>query len=97
MADVPPSEPEPDPEPEAPLLAQQRRACQRSGGQLMPRTAGIYACVHATRDAGRQCDEARDCEGLCLARSGTCAPFVPLYGCQEVLTLRGRRETLCTD
>jgi len=93
----PEAAPEPTPEPEAPMLAQQRLLCQQTGGQLMPRAAGIYACVHPTRDAGRSCNAARDCEGLCLARSGTCAPFAPLYGCQEVFTLPGRRETLCTE
>ena len=63
----------------------------------MPRATGVFACVHPTRDAGRRCDAASDCEGLCLARSGTCAPLAPLYGCQDVYTLPGRRETLCTE
>ena len=85
------------PAPEPPMLTQERRLCERSGGRLIARSAGLYTCVRPTRDAGRTCDEASDCEGLCLARSATCAPFTPLYGCQEVFTLRGRRETLCTD
>ncbi|MCC0076493.1 MAG: hypothetical protein H6898_07885 [Rhodobacter sp.] len=87
----------PLPPPDPPMLAQQRAACQREGGQLMPRGGGFFACVRPTRDAGRHCTAARDCEGLCLARSSTCAPLHPLYGCQEVFTLPGRRETLCTD
>lgn len=89
--------PAPVPPPEPPMLSQERHLCERSGGTLMPRAPGLYACVHPTRDANRTCDEASDCEGLCLARSGTCAPFTPLYGCQEVFTLRNRRETLCTE
>lgn len=83
--------------PEPPLLARQRAECQRAGGLLTPRGPGLYACVQPTRDAGQACDADADCEGLCLARSGTCAPLAPLYGCHEVFTAPGRRETLCTD
>lgn len=85
------------PAPEGAMLAQQRAACTREGGQFMPRGTGLYACVHRTQDAGRQCDEGSDCEGVCLARSRTCAPMQPLYGCQEVFTTLGRTETLCTE
>lgn len=84
-------------EPVSPLLAQQRAACLREGGQMSPRGDGIYSCVLPTRDAGRSCTSAADCEGVCLARSGTCAPFQPLFGCQEVFTSPGRRETLCLE
>lgn len=85
------------PPPEPPALANQRRDCQRSGGQLTRRLPGVYACVRPTSDAGRSCTAAADCTGLCLARSGTCAPLAPLFGCHEVFTSPGRRETLCTD
>ena len=89
--------PIPQAPPEPPLLAQQRAACRASGGQLMPRAAGLYTCVRQTRDAGRRCEASRDCEGLCLARSASCAPLTPLYGCHDIFTAPGRRETLCTD
>jgi len=95
--ETPAAEPAPPPPPDPPMLAQQRTACQREGGQLMPRGSGFFACVRPTRDGGRHCTAARDCEGLCLARSSTCAPLHPLFGCQDVFTLPGRRETLCTD
>ncbi|MFN4100888.1 MAG: hypothetical protein ACK4GT_14020 [Pararhodobacter sp.] len=91
VAEIPPPPPEP------PMLAQQRATCRDNGGQLMPRAPGLYACVRQTRDAGRSCDEGSDCQGLCLARSATCAPLAPLFGCHEVFTTRNRRETLCTD
>lgn len=94
-APAPQAAPEPPPEP--PALANQRQECRRSGGQLAPRLPGVYACVRATRDAGRRCEAAADCEGLCLARSASCAPLAPLFGCHEVFTSPGRRETLCTD
>jgi len=79
------------------ILAQQRASCERDGGRFMPRGTGFYACIHQTSDAGHQCQAASDCEGACLARSRTCAPMTPLFGCQEVFTLPGRRETVCTD
>lgn len=95
---APAPEAEPAPPPEPPFLAQQRLLCQERGGQLMARgTSGLFACVETTRDGGQACDEGSDCEGLCLARSGTCAPLTPIFGCQEVYTARGRRETLCTE
>ncbi|MEZ5751174.1 MAG: hypothetical protein R3D60_04135 [Paracoccaceae bacterium] len=97
---VTPAEPAaPLPPPDPPMLAQQRAACAREGGELLSRGGrqGIYYCAHRTRDAGQRCDEASDCEGICLARSGTCAPLRPLFGCQEVFTDPGRRETLCME
>jgi len=87
----------PPPPPEPPLLVQERAACLRAGGQMMLRGGGIHSCIQPTRDAGRACTSASDCQGLCLARSGTCAPYQPLFGCHEVFTVPGRRETLCVD
>jgi hypothetical protein len=92
-AEPPPAPPPPEP----PLLVQQRAACLRVGGQMMPRGGGIVSCVQPTRDGGRSCNAEAQCQGLCLARSGTCAPYQPLFGCHEVFTAPGRRETLCTD
>lgn len=83
--------------PEGLELERQRAACARDGGRLTPRGAGFFVCVHQTRDAGRQCVASADCEGVCLARSRTCAPMRPILGCQEVFTLPGRRETVCTE
>ncbi|PTW99027.1 hypothetical protein [Pararhodobacter aggregans] len=89
--------PEAEPEPEPAFLAEQRRLCEQGGGQLAFRGRGVVACLRPTRDAGQRCQAAADCEGLCLARSGSCAPISPLFGCQEVFTARGLRETLCTE
>lgn len=92
-----PAEPPAEPEPEPALLAEQRRLCEAGGGQLAPRGGGVVACVRPTRDGGQRCEAAAECEGLCLARSGTCAPIAPLFGCQEVFTARGLRERLCRE
>lgn len=83
--------------PETAMMALQRTTCERGGGRFLPRGTGVYACIFPTSDAGQPCDAAADCEGACLARSRSCAPIQPLFGCQEVFTLPGRREILCTD
>jgi hypothetical protein len=72
--------------------------CERSGGQwAVAGKTGAFICVRPTRDGGKMCTKKGDCQGLCLARSGTCAPFSPLFGCNEVLEKDGRRVTLCID
>ena len=85
------------PEPEAPILARQRQDCAAQGGQLQPRGAGLFVCARNTRDSGQRCSANAECEGLCLARSETCAPFTPLFGCHEVLLAPGVRVTQCLD
>ena len=91
------SEPDAAAEPEAPKPPEQL-LCEKTGGQwAMAGTTGAYICVKLTRDGGKMCRKKSDCEGLCLARSGTCAPFTPLFGCNEVLEKDGRRMTLCID
>lgn len=59
--------------------------------------SGASACVKRTRDAGKRCTTGKQCQGECLARSGTCAPYQPLFGCNEVLQENGVRTTLCLD
>lgn len=94
----------PEPAPEAapaipPALAAAAAACARTGGRLGPRGAGnaSYACFSTPRDAGKSCNKAGDCSSACLARSLTCAPLQPLFGCHEVLTDRGQRVTQCLE
>jgi hypothetical protein len=80
------------------LLTPEAIACNRRGGVWTKIGSGeARACVKRTRDAGKQCDADRDCQGQCLARSGTCAPVDPLYGCNDVLQDDGRRMTLCLN
>jgi hypothetical protein len=76
----------------------ERAACERAGGRFEAAGPGRpLACVRLTPDAGRACAAATDCVGHCLARSGTCAPFTPLFGCHEVLTTTGARVTECLE
>ncbi len=72
-------------------------ACERRRGVWADAGNGLNACVQTTRDAGKTCRKAGDCEGECLARSGTCAPFTPLFGCNDIFDDAGRRMTLCLD
>jgi hypothetical protein len=91
--DVPPE----DVVPEAEKTPEQIK-CEKKGGSWS-RIGKTQArtCVQRTRDAGKQCKRDRDCEGVCLARSSTCAPVNPLFGCNEVVQDDGRRMTLCLN
>lgn len=72
--------------------------CEARGGRFVRAgDSGLMACVQTMRDAGQQCRRASDCDGECLARSGTCAPFAPLFGCHEILQDNGARVTQCLD
>lgn len=75
-----------------------RDRCTRDGGVLSAAgRGGSLVCLRETRDAGRQCRAAGDCSGECLARSGTCAPVVPLLGCHEVFLADGRVSRQCLE
>lgn len=73
-------------------------ACERKGDLWVKAgTSAAFACVTRTRDAGKRCTSGRQCQGECLARSGTCAPYQPLFGCNDILQDNGVRMTLCLD
>lgn len=84
-------------DPPAPKSADQV-LCEKTGGQwAVAGKSGAFSCVKPTRDGGKSCTKKGDCQGVCLARSGTCAPIMPLFGCNEILEKDGRRVTLCID
>ena len=76
---------------------EQLRCERRDGTWARAGKSEARTCVKQTRDGGKQCSKGTQCEGLCLARSGTCAPFAPLFGCNEIFEDDGRRMTLCID
>lgn len=78
-------------------MAEASQSCTRSGGRMVNTGGKTSVCLHETRDAGKMCRRATDCEGDCLARSGTCAPARPMFGCHEILMNEGQRATLCRD
>ena len=100
---APPAEPAPKPEPapakvvKTPKTADQI-ACEKRGGSYVGAgTSGLMTCQTPTRDGGKQCRAAGDCDGICLARSRTCAPVKPLMGCNEILQNDGSRAELCIE
>ena len=99
-AAIPPAETATPPvaEPPARVLGPEELACVKKGGQWsVAGKAGGMSCVHMMRDAGKSCHKKSDCEGDCLARSNTCAPVAPLFGCNEILQDNGVMVTLCID
>lgn len=73
-------------------------ACEDDDGRWAKAgSGGGMACIYTTRDGGKRCDGKDDCDGECLARSRTCAPVKPLFGCNAVLMDNGAESTLCLD
>lgn len=82
----------------APPKSDAQLACEKKGSKWFKIGDGEkYGCVRETRDSGKRCERESQCDGVCLARSGTCSPFKPLYGCNEILQDDGARVTLCLD
>lgn len=79
-------------------ITEEQAICERQGGRWgKAGKSNGRTCIKRTRDGGKQCRKESDCDGVCLARSGTCAPSKPLFGCNEILQNDGRRVTLCVD
>ena len=58
------------------LMAIQKARCEAKGdiwGTTGGKAGGGFACLERTGDANKSCTRSTDCEGQCLARSGTCA------------------------
>lgn len=80
------------------LLSFEKMACERDGGRWGPAQGkSVFVCYRDLADAGRGCLTADDCDGLCLARSRSCSPIEPFFGCHEVLLKGGQPATLCID
>ena len=72
--------------------------CEGRRGRFVTASGtGARACQFTTRDAGSACTRGSECEGDCLARSMTCAPVRPLFGCNDVIEDDGRRVSLCLE
>jgi len=78
-------------------LAAARAACVAAGGTWGRDRRGAELCFRTPPDANAPCATSADCAGVCLARSRTCAPVVPLLGCNEVITSTGLRTELCVN
>lgn len=80
-----------------PRKSERQIACERKRGTWADTGGGLMICIQPTRDGGKRCTRESQCDGVCLARSGTCAPVKPLLGCNEVLQDNGVRATLCIE
>jgi hypothetical protein len=78
------------------LLEERRLQCAKDGGRWGAAPGRqTFVCFTTNSDANAPCSRETDCEGLCLARSRTCAPFKPFFGCHEVFSPTGLRQTRC--
>lgn len=96
----PAEETPPTPDPAAPQVEKsaEQLACEKKGNSWSKvGTSGASACVKRLKDGGKRCTSGTQCQGDCLARSNTCAPMTPLFGCNEILQDNGVRVTLCLD
>ncbi|MDZ7906757.1 MAG: hypothetical protein U5N55_14045 [Cypionkella sp.] len=57
--------------------------------------SSAMACFYPSKDAGKSCSKESDCTSQCLARSRSCAPFWPIFGCTEVIQNDGAVVKLC--
>ena len=77
-------------------FAQQREDCEADNGRWDTiANSGFFTCYRTLSDGNQTCRVASDCQGSCLARSRTCTPVEPLFGCHEILTDDGLRQTVC--
>lgn len=80
------------------LVEIQRTSCEAEGGQFQGgEESGRYICYQTTKDANTSCSQASDCEAGCLARSRTCAPIKPMFGCHEFIGSSGLIEEVCLN
>ncbi|WP_438990935.1 hypothetical protein [Lentibacter sp.] len=77
----------------SPLLVAQD--CEAAGGRMVVGLAGPQ-CAAAQPDAGKSCRDNSDCAGFCLAKTRSCTPVTPYFGCHDVLT-GGKAATICVD
>ena len=80
------------------LAAEQRAQCTKDGGRWGAAPGNnAFTCFQNLSDANKPCSLESDCQGLCLARSRTCSPVEPLFGCHEVFSSSGLRQTRCVQ
>lgn len=82
----------------AAMISPEEIACVKARGTWgTAGRSGGRTCIYSTKDGGKSCGKEDDCEGVCLARSKTCSPVRPLFGCNDILQNDGVMATLCID
>lgn len=80
------------------ILKQEREACEAENGRWGTATSReTFICYKDLPDANQPCSTSRDCAGLCFARSRTCTPVEPLFGCHQILSQDGLMQTVCRE
>ena len=80
------------------VVSPEEKTCVKQGGSwAQAGKTGGKTCIRLTKDGGKRCQAEKDCEGYCLARSATCAPAIPMFGCNDILQDNGVQVTLCID
>jgi hypothetical protein len=79
-----------------------RADCTAAGLNTYPGGLEGWYCAAPTRDGGKTCRRASDCEGPCLATDsgaaiGQCGMLSAFVGCQAILLDDGTRAELCVD
>lgn len=76
-----------------------RVQCTIDGGRWAKGGAdGGFLCLRVPKDGGKTCEKSTDCStNICLARSRTCAPVAPLFGCNDIIGRDGRVATMCLE
>lgn len=72
-------------------------ASMNCGEAKLVDTAKGQRCVKPMADAGKVCTTNNQCSLMCLAETGTCAPYLPYFGCHEVLINGKGGQTVCVD
>jgi hypothetical protein len=79
-------------------ISPEQAACTQSGGRWgNAGDTGAQTCFRPAADAGKACSVQSDCSTQCLARSRSCAPFWPIFGCTEVVQNNGAVVRLCLE
>lgn len=80
------------------VLKQAREACEAEDGRWGTAiNRDLFVCYKDQPDANQSCRAEGDCAGFCLARSRTCSPVTPFFGCHQVLSRAGLPQTVCVE
>lgn len=81
----------------APSSPEEAACIDQGGAWARAGETGAMSCVFPMKDAGKACSKESDCESQCLARSNSCAPMWPMFGCTDVIQDNGAVVALCLN
>ena len=69
--------------------------CAQRGGEVVIGLAGP-TCAMPEPDAGKACLSSEQCSGFCLAKTRSCSPVRPYFGCHSLYE-NGEVVEICVD